>query len=59
MNVMRCDLPKGSEHWRPDPFPGSEKAVAAGCRCPHGQPWPGSLLFDTACPVHELEHAKQ
>lgn len=59
MTAIRCDLPKGSEDWRPDPFPGSEEAVAASCRCPHDQPWPGSLIFDISCPVHELERRTQ
>lgn len=59
MTVMRFNLPKGSEDWRPDPFPGSEKGFDQGCKCPQCQPWPGQLLFDSDCPVHELDRVKQ
>lgn len=55
MTVIRCDLPDEAKDWRPDPFPGSEVAFNRGCTCPQCQPWPGQLLFDTECPIHELE----
>lgn len=55
MSVVRCELPEGSKSWRPDPFPGSVFAQEQGCVCPEEQPWPGALLFDTNCLVHELE----
>lgn len=55
---VTCALPPESREWRPDPFPGSEKAFLAGCTCPQCQPWPGALIFSTDCPVHELEREK-
>ncbi len=57
-SIVVCKLPRGHETWRPDPFPGSDEAHAIGCVCPVQQPWPGQLAFDTACPVHELDDAK-
>jgi hypothetical protein len=56
---ITCTLPRGSENWRPDPFPGSDVAAARGCNCPVTQPWPGRLTFAIDCPVHELESTKQ
>lgn len=57
-NLVTCTLPPGQEHWRPDPFPGSEQAFQQGCTCPVMQPWPGKLTFSLECPVHELEQPK-
>lgn len=55
MSVITCTLPKGSEEWRPDPFPGTDEAISLGCKCPPQQPWPGALAFADDCPVHEIE----
>lgn len=57
--TINVSLPRGSEHWHPEPFPGSDEAAVAGCSCPIKQPWPGGLAFDADCPVHELEHPTQ
>lgn len=56
--VITCELPADQRDWRPDPFPGCDTAIGAGCTCPILQPWPGALNFATDCPVHELEHVK-
>lgn len=58
MTLVLCELPAGSEDWKPDPFPGDPAAKLQGCSCPDVQPWPGALIFETDCPVHELEEAK-
>ena len=42
--------------WKPDPFPGSDEAIDAGCTCPLYQP-SGELKFAEGCKVHELERA--
>jgi hypothetical protein len=48
-------LPPDQRDFRPDPFPGSDKAYLKGCTCPAIQPWPGSLFIALECPVHELQ----
>jgi len=58
MTTLFCALTDESANWRPDPFPGSAEAKTQGCSCPDVQPWPGALLFESDCPVHEIEEAK-
>lgn len=53
--IITCELPEGKERWRPDPFPGSDDAVRAGCNCPNVQPWPGALRVTTDCPIHDVK----
>lgn len=56
---VKCQLPRGSETWRPEPFPGGDAARDAGCTCPAVQPWPGAFVFASDCPVHEIERGLQ
>lgn len=56
--TITVQLPEGQEKWRPDPFPGSDVAIEAGCKCPLHQPWPGKITFAVDCPVHELDRPK-
>ena len=53
--VIVCELGPGWENYRPELFPGSDKAHAKGCTCPVLQPWPGRLAFAEDCPHHQLE----
>lgn len=55
LNVFSVVLPRGSEHWRPELFPGSDEATERGCLCPVSQPWPGGFRYAADCPVHELQ----
>lgn len=53
--TVACALPADAKLEDFTPFPGSDKAVAMGCRCPEQTRWPHRLTFSVDCPVHELE----
>lgn len=42
-------------NWKPDPMPGSPEARVQGCSCPETKRQGGDYVFDSDCPVHELE----
>lgn len=57
--TITITLPENAKDWKPELFPGSEEAFAAGCTCPVNQPWPGGFRFAVDCPVHEMAKTSQ
>ena len=52
---VSCALENEDDVFKIKPFPGGKAAQRQGCTCPY-QPVPnGRVVFNSECPVHELE----